>query len=138
MNNILRFMIKMRCTWYVISVFHMVARDSWMLKHPKIWNIILIQYITVWNTILIDKYTCTLIYNYAFTQHTHMKFCQKFGITSTIYIVEIKRCHMKQHKISHSWFSNRNIVYMNIMLLVISQSLEFHHNYTNFPNMISL
>ena len=27
-------------------------------------------------------------------------------------MVDIKTCHMKQHKMSHSWFSNRNIVYM--------------------------
>ena len=89
------------------------------VETSKIWNIILIQYMTVLDTIVMYKYTCTLIHNYAFTQHTHIICSQKFNIISAIYVVDITTCHIKQHKISHSWFSNRNIVYMNIMLLVI-------------------
>ena len=46
--------------------------------------------------------TCTLIYNYPFTQHTHIIYAQKFNIISSIYVVDRTTCHMKQHKISHS------------------------------------
>ena len=65
------------------------------------------------------KYTCTLIYNYPFTQHTHIIYAQKFNMISSVYVVDIATSHMEQHKISKSWFSNTNIVYMNIMLYVI-------------------
>ena len=57
---------------------------------------------SVWNITVIDKYTCTLIHNYAFTQHTHIIFAQKCHITISIYVVHIKTCHMKQHTMSHS------------------------------------
>ena len=41
------------------------------------------------------KYTCTLIYNFPFTQHTHIIYAHKFNIIS---VVDISTCHMKQHK----------------------------------------
>ena len=44
---------------------------------------------SVSNITVIDKYICTLIHNYAVTQHTHIIFSQK-------YVVHIKTCHMKQ------------------------------------------
>ena len=137
MNNILRFMIKKIYMMCDISIPH---DSTWQLnvetsKNTKYHTDVIYYSI---NTIVIYKYTCTLIYNYTFTQHTHIIFSQKFLITSSVYVVDRKTCHMKQHKISHSWFSNRNIVYINIMLLVISHSHQFHHNYTNFPNIISL
>ena len=61
-----------------------------------------IQYITVEMIMAMYKYTCTLIYNYPFTQHTHIIYAQKFNIISLIYLVNIKTCHLKEHKISHS------------------------------------
>ena len=81
---------------------HTIAHDSWVLKHQKILNMILIQCIKVWNIIVIYKYICTLIHNYAFTQHTHIIFSEKSHITISIYVAHIKTCHMKQHTISHS------------------------------------
>ena len=57
---------------------------------------------TVEITMVMYKYTQTLIYNYPFTQHTHIIYAQKFKIISLIYVVNIKTCHMKEHKISHS------------------------------------
>ena len=48
------------------------------------------------------KYTCTLIYNYPFTQHTHIIYAQKINMISSIYVVDITTCHIKQHQISHS------------------------------------
>ena len=36
------------------------------------------------------KYTCTLIQNYAFTQHTHIIFSETFNITISVYVVQIK------------------------------------------------
>ena len=53
-------------------------------------------YITV-----IDKYTCTLIHNYAVTQQPHIIFAQKCHIMISRYGVHIKTCHMKQHTMSH-------------------------------------
>ena len=38
------------------------------------------------------KYTCTLIHSYAFTQHTHIIFCEKFNITISVYVVHINTC----------------------------------------------
>ena len=38
------------------------------------------------------KYTCTLIHNYAFTQHTHIIFSEKVNITISVYVVHIKTC----------------------------------------------
>ena len=78
--------------WHVIQVLHTIAHDSSVLKHEKLLHIILIQYITVWNIIVIYKYTCTLIHNYAFTQHTHIIFSEKFNITISVYVVQIKTC----------------------------------------------
>ena len=43
------------------------------------------------------------------SHNIHIIFSQKCHITISIYVVHIKTCHMKQHTISHSWFSNRNI-----------------------------
>ena len=57
---------------------------------------------TVEITMVMYKYTHTLIYNYPFTQHTHIIYAQKFNIISLIYVVNIKTHHMKEHKISHS------------------------------------
>ena len=101
---------------YVISVFHTIAQKRWILKHQKheiSYRYIL--YITVQNTIVMYKYTCTLIYNSPVTQHTHIIYAQKFNMMSWIYVVDMTTYHMKQHKIWHSWFANRNIVYINIM-----------------------
>ena len=53
---------------------------------------IYIHYITVWNIIVMYKYTCTLIHNYAFTQHTHIIFSEKFNITSSVCVAHINRC----------------------------------------------
>ena len=53
---------------------------------------ILIQYITVWNIIVMYKYTCTLIHNYAFTQHTHIIFSEQFNIMNSVCVVHIKTC----------------------------------------------
>ena len=78
--------------WHVIQVLHTIAHDSSVLKHEKLLHMILIQYITVWNIIVIYKYTCTLIHNYAFTQHTHIIFSEKFNITISVYVVQIKTC----------------------------------------------
>ena len=64
-------------------------------------NMILIQYISVSNRAVIDKYICTLIHNYAVTQHTHIIFAQKCHITISKYVVHIKTCHLKQHTISY-------------------------------------
>ena len=36
------------------------------------------------------KYTCTLIHNYAFTQDTHIIFSEKFNISISVYLVQIK------------------------------------------------
>ena len=36
------------------------------------------------------KYTCTLINHYAFTQHMHIIFSEKFNITISVYVVQIK------------------------------------------------
>ena len=36
------------------------------------------------------KHMCTLIHNYAFTQHTHIKFSEKINITSSVCVVHIK------------------------------------------------
>ena len=38
------------------------------------------------------KYTCTLKHNYAFTQHTHIIFFEKFNFTISVYVVHIKTC----------------------------------------------
>ena len=40
--------------------------------------------------IVMYKYTCTLVHNYAFTQHTHVIFSEKFHITISVYVVQIK------------------------------------------------
>ena len=45
---------------------------------------------TVEITMVMYKYTHTLIYNYPFTQHTHIIYAQKFNIISLIYVVNIK------------------------------------------------
>ena len=128
--------------WYILNVIQVlltIAHDSSVLKHEKLLHMILIQYITVWNIIVIYKYTCTLIHNYAFTQHTHIIFSEKFNITIAVCVVQIKTSvtlnNMQYHTCN---FSNRHIVYMNVMLPVISHSHQFHHNYTNFPKIISL
>ena len=81
--------------WYilhVIQVLHTIAHDSSVLKHEKLLHMILIQYITVWNIIVIYKYTCTLIHNCAFTQHTHIIFSEKFHITIALCVVQLKTC----------------------------------------------
>ena len=74
----------------MIQVLHTIAHDSSVLKHEKLLHIILVQYITVGNIILVYKYTCTLIHNYVFTQHTHIIFSEKFNITISVYVVQIK------------------------------------------------
>ena len=51
---------------------------------------ILKQYITVSNIIVMYKYTCTLICNYAFTQYTHMIFSEKFNINNSVCVLHIK------------------------------------------------
>ena len=55
---------------------HTIADDSSLLKYPKMLNMILIQYMSILiqymsisNITVIDKYICTLIHNYAVTQH---------------------------------------------------------------------
>ena len=81
--------------WYilhVIQVLHTIAHESSVLKHEKLLHMIIIQYITVWNIIVIYKYTCTLIHNYAFLQHTHIIFSEKFNITLAVCVVQIKTC----------------------------------------------
>ena len=47
---------------------------------------------TVWNMIAIYKYTYTLVHNYAFTQHTHIIFSEKFRITVAVCVMLIKNC----------------------------------------------
>ena len=85
--------------------------------------------------IVIYKYTCILVYNYAFTQHTYI-FSEKFNITLVVCVVQIKTCVTLNNMQYHTGnFPNRNIVNMNVMLPVISQSHKFHHNYTNFPKL---
>ena len=42
--------------------------------------------------IVIYKYTCTLIHNYVFTQHTHIIFSEKFKIIVAVCVVQIKTC----------------------------------------------
>ena len=44
------------------------------------------------------KCTCTLIYNYPLTQHTHIIYAQKINMSSSIYVVDITTCHIKQHQ----------------------------------------
>ena len=78
--------------WHLIQVLHTIAHDSSVLKHEKVLHMILIQYITVWNIIVIYKYTCTLIHNYAFTQQSCITFSEKFNITISVYVVQIKTC----------------------------------------------
>ena len=81
--------------WYilhVIQVLHTIANGSSVLNHEKLLHMILIQYITVWNIIFIYKYPCTLIHNYAFTQHTYIIFSEKFNITISVHVVHIKTC----------------------------------------------
>ena len=51
---------------------HTIADDSSLLKHQKMPNMILIQYISVSNITVIDKYIYTLKHNSAVTQHTHI------------------------------------------------------------------
>ena len=41
---------------------------------------------------VIYKYTYTLLHNYAFTQHTHIIFSEKFNITIAVCVVQIKIC----------------------------------------------
>ena len=53
---------------------HIIADDSSLLKHKKILHMIVIEYMSVSNIMVIDKYICTLIHNYAVTQHTHIIF----------------------------------------------------------------
>ena len=81
---------------------HTIADDCSLLKHPKMLNMILIQYMSLSNITRIDKYICTLIHNYAVTQHTHIIFAQKCHIRISKYVVHIKTCHMKQHTMSYS------------------------------------
>ena len=58
---------------------------------------------SVSNITVIDKYICTLIHNYAVTQHTHIIFAQKCHIRISEYVVHKKRtCHMKQQTMSYS------------------------------------
>ena len=78
--------------WHMIQVLHTIAHDSSVLKHEKLLHMILIQYITVWNIIVIYRYTCTLIHNYAFIQYTHIIFSENFNITISVYVVWIKTC----------------------------------------------
>ena len=42
--------------------------------------------------IVIYKYTYTLVHNYAFTQHTHIIFSEKFKITVAVCVVQIITC----------------------------------------------
>ena len=93
---------------------------------------------SVSNITVIDKYLCTLIHNYAVTQYWHIIFAQKCHMRLSEYVVHIQTCHMKQHTMSYSSCLHRNIVNINMMLLVLSHSHQFNHNYTNFPQMISL
>ena len=72
------------------------------VETSKTSNIIQIQYITVQNTIVMYKYTCTLIYKCPFTQHTHVIYAQKFNMISSIYVVDMTAYYMKQHKISQA------------------------------------
>ena len=57
-----------------------------------------IQYITVQNTIVMYKYTCTLVYHSPVTERTHIIYAQKFSMISSIYVVDMTTYHMKLHK----------------------------------------
>ena len=81
---------------------HTIADDSSLLKHQEMLNMILIQYMSVSNITVIDKYICTLIHNYAVTQHTHIIFAQNVTLGFLNMFVHIKTCHMKQHTMSYS------------------------------------
>ena len=81
---------------------HTIADNSSLLKHQKMLNMILIQSMSVSNITVIDKYICTLIHNYAVTQHTHIIFAQECHIRISKYVVHIKMCNMKQQTTSYS------------------------------------
>ena len=66
---------------------HIIADDSSLLKHKKMLHMIVIEYMSVSNITFIDKYICTLIHNYAVTQHTHIIFAQKCHIRICKYVV---------------------------------------------------
>ena len=51
---------------------YIIADDSSLLKHKKMLSMIVKEYMSVSNITVIDKYICTLIHNYAVTQHTNM------------------------------------------------------------------
>ena len=59
---------------------------------------------------------------------------------SAIYVADIKTGHMKQHKISHSWFSNRNSLYehhvtCDITLTSISSEVQKLPKYDIFVDV---
>ena len=66
---------------------HIIADDSSLLKHKKMLHMIVIEYMSVSNITVIDKYICTLIHNYAITQHTHIIFAQKCHMMICKYVV---------------------------------------------------
>ena len=80
--------------WYilhVIQVLHTIAHDSSVLKHKKLLHMILIQYITVWTIIVMYKYTCTLNKSLCFqTTYIYIIFSEKYNITISVYVVQIK------------------------------------------------
>ena len=72
----------------------------WNIK--KMLNMIVIEYMSVSDITVIDKYICTLIHNYAVTQHAHIIFAQKCHMRIYKYVVHWKTYHMKEHTM---WYS---------------------------------
>ena len=81
---------------------HIIVDDSSLLKHKKMLHMKVIEYMSLSNITVTYKYICTLLYNYAVTQHKHIIFAQKCHIRICTYFVHWKTYHMKQHTMSFS------------------------------------
>ena len=111
---------------HLIQELHTIAHDSLVLKHEKLLHVILIQYITVWIMMVIYKYTYTLIHNYAFTQHTHIIFSEKFKITVAVCFVQIKTC-VTLNNMQHHTGNLQTEIYSILMLCYL-----LYHTHINF------